>query len=206
MALAACGATAPRGTRLPSARTGSPPFASRGPSSSTSAATGSGAAGTSTSEGHLVARCRAAGLRTVFKSSTGVGGTGFGFFTITNDGTSDCSLGGYPGLQLLSAVGAALPTTVIRDASIAADQLSNGRYPERTYVIRPGGFVQFEIRWLPCVGQSCAVHWPTAYELRITPPNDHIAQVISATPTSVGGSGHGIVVVKGQLQVSYLYP
>ena len=126
--LAACGGSGGGGGQT----TGSQPAAATGTHTATAQTTGStttatapptsstttaGQTGTATANsggaavGGTAGECKAAGLSLSYLGGQGATGHGELGFALKNTGSGACSTGGYPGIQFLSAAGAALPTT-----------------------------------------------------------------------------------------------
>lgn len=119
-------------------------------------------------------RCQSAQLAaTVTDLGVAAGNTGIEV-VLRNTSTKPCSLEGYPGLQLLDAQGAGLPTTVDH----APDQLFGMVLPHLVG-LAPGQAASFDVGYgdnptgnpPPPYQQAC----PTATQLSIFPPGDTTA-------------------------------
>ena len=175
---------------------------SSGPSSSTSTGptttastappkttTSSGPSSTSTSTSTTAAglsRCVSAKLAGSVVGGSGAAGTIETTVGLRSTASTSCTLGGYPGLQLLGAGGTTLPTTVVR----------KGAYPFTAMApiavtLAPGQSAYFNIGYsdVPVGNQASC---PTSVSLQITPPNAYDHLVITA---SLGPCGNGTMTV-----------
>jgi hypothetical protein len=169
-----------------STSTGPTTTAGTGPSTTT---TPSGSTSTSTSTsttGAGLSRCATAHLAGSVVGGNGAAGTIQTTMGLRNTASTSCTLGGYPGLQLLGAGGAALPTTVVR----------KGTYPftamaPTTVTLAPDQSAYFNIGYsdVPMGNQTSC---PTSVSLQITPPNAYDHLVITA---SLGPCGNGTMTV-----------
>jgi hypothetical protein len=95
-----------------------------------------------------------------------------------------CILGGYPGLQLVGATGAALATTVMRKGNYSFTSMA-----PTTVTLTDGQSALFNIGYsdVPTGAEAC----PSSTSLEITPPNafDHLV-----VPASLGPCGGKLVV------------
>jgi len=101
---------------------------------------------------------------------------------LRNTSSSACVLGGYPGMQLLDANGAQLPTTVVRGGSYPFANLT-----PTTVTLAPGAVAYFNLGYsdVPSGGETAC---PKASSMWVTPPNavDHLTLVTTLAPCSGG--------------------
>ncbi|MGH9044928.1 MAG: DUF4232 domain-containing protein [Acidimicrobiales bacterium] len=130
---------------------------SRAPSATTQASTTTRPASTTTT-------CQPSYLDTNVSGSGGAAGTIELTFTMTDVTSLSCTMQGYPGMLLLGANGAALPTTVVRGGALSFDNL------EVTLVtLRLDESAYFNVAFSDVAGTgTCS----TASQVEITPPND----------------------------------
>jgi Protein of unknown function (DUF4232) len=112
-----------------------------------------------------VPRCRLSQLALAQPKSTGAAGSVRMRFVFTNVSATTCQLFGYPGMQLLNARGAALPTYVRRGTSnvVPAE-------PETEVVMTHSQHASFYAGYsnVPTSGQTCRA----STSVEVTPPND----------------------------------
>jgi len=134
---------------------------------------------TSTSSG--LAHCLAADLQGSVLGSQGAAGTIELTIGLRNTTSAPCGLEGYPGGQLYSASGAALPTTVVRGGSHGFDN-----FPPAPVTIAPGATAYFNLEYsdVPTNNTSC----PAATSLWVTPPDDtdHLTVAVQAEACNNG--------------------
>jgi hypothetical protein len=180
------------GVGLAACSSGSSSSTSTGPTTTASTApskttTSSGPSSTSTSSTSAgLSRCATAKLAGSVVGGSGAAGTIETTVGLRNTASTSCTLGGYPGLQLLGTGGATLPTTVVR----------KGNYPftamaPTTVTLAPGQSANFNIGYsdVPVGNQTSC---PTSVSLQITPPNAYDHLVITA---SLGPCGNGTMTV-----------
>jgi Protein of unknown function (DUF4232) len=167
-----------------STSTGPTTTASTAPSKTTTSSGPSSTSTSSTSAG--LSRCATAKLAGSVVGGSGAAGTIETTVGLRNTASTSCTLGGYPGLQLLGTGGATLPTTVVR----------KGNYPftamaPTTVTLAPGQSANFNIGYsdVPVGNQTSC---PTSVSLQITPPNAYDHLVITA---SLGPCGNGTMTV-----------
>jgi hypothetical protein len=119
-----------------------------------------------------VATCQPGQLRVVESGSGGAAGTGEVTFSLTDTG-GPCTMHGYPGLLLLGAGGAPLPTTVERGGGLAFENV-----PVATVSLVKGQVAYFNLGYTD-VGPSPCV---TAAAVEVTPPNDFDHAVVNVSP------------------------
>ena len=132
------------------------------------AAVGAGGAAEALASAHAAAsvpRCRLSQLALAQPKSTGAAGSVRMRFVFTNVSATTCKLFGYPGMQLLNARGAALPTYVRRGTSVAVPA-----EPETDVVMTHSQHASFYAGYsnVPTGGQACKV----STSVEVTPPND----------------------------------
>lgn len=173
--LTACSSGSPASTTT----TGGSPPARSSTTTGGSSSTSSAASTTSTAAG--LARCATTGLAGSVVGSSGAAGTIETTVALKNTTSTPCSLGGFPGMQMLSSSGSSLPTTVVRTGSYAFTAM-----PATTVTIPPGQSAYFNIGYSDVpVGNETTC--PTSASVQVTPPNalDHL--VISAAFSPCGG-------------------
>jgi len=105
--------------------------------------------------------------------------------SMANTSSQPCSLNGYPGMQLLNASGAALPTNVIRGGgpgflAPAANQ------PPALVTLAPGGHAAFSLSYSDVpVGNETSC--PSSAKAQVTPPNDFGHLVVTMQTDACGG-------------------
>jgi hypothetical protein len=167
----------------------STPTTSSTSSSSTStvptpASTSPTVATTTTTAG--TARCATSALTASVVGSSGAAGTIETTLGLKSTATAPCVLGGYPGLQLLSSSGGALPTKVIRGGHYTFTSMA-----PTTVTLTTGQSVYFNIGYsdVPVDNETSC---PTSSSLEVTPPNSYTHLVVTASLAPCGG---GTVVV-----------
>jgi hypothetical protein len=154
-----------------SATTTSPP---RPPaSSSTSSTTSSTTAG--------LAHCEASGLAGSVVGTQGAAGTIEVTVALENTTTAPCALEGYPGLELVSPSGAALPTTTVRGGSYSFTDFS-----AVPVTVAPGASAYFNLGYsdVPAGSGPC----PDAASVWVTPPDDVEHLVLDTSITACNGT------------------
>lgn len=161
------------------------------PPSTTGATTTSGAASSttaptapppSTSTTVGTGRCATSALSGSVVGSSGAAGTIETTVALKSTAPTPCTLGGYPGLQMLTAAGAGLTTTVVRKGSYSFTAMA-----PTTVALAPGQSVYFNIGFsdVPSGSESFC---PTSASLEVTPPNatDHLVLAATLAPCSSG--------------------
>lgn len=147
--------------------------------------------GTTTTVAAGPSRCVTTALTGSIAGSGGAAGTIETTVALKSTGTVPCSLAGYPGLQMLSASGATLPTQVVRKGNDSFTSMA-----PTTVVLAPGQSAYFNIGYSDVpVGNETTC--PTSGSVEVTPPNafDHL--VVAAALAPCGG---------GTLVVSPVFP
>jgi hypothetical protein len=145
----------------------------------TTATTASTASPSTTSAGP--SHCATAKLIGAIAGSSGAAGTIETTVALKSTTTTACTLGGYPGLQLLSSSGASLPTNVVRKGNYSFTSMA-----PTTVTLSSGRSAYFNVGYsdVPAGGETSC---PSSASLEVTPPNafDHL--VVSATLAPCGG-------------------
>ena len=150
-----------------------------GPSSTTTSAATVPTSTSSTVAG--TTRCTTANLKGAVVGSSGAAGTIETTVALKSTAATPCVLGGYPGLQLLSAGGANLPTTVVRKGNYSFTAMA-----PTTVTLAPGQSAVFNIGYSDVpVGSETSC--PTSASLEVTPPNAYDDLVIAAALAPCGG-------------------
>jgi hypothetical protein len=140
--------------------------------------------------------CQAAQLGTAPQQGSGAAGTIEMTVAFTNRGASTCSLFGYPGMQLLDASGANLPTNVVRGGG-PQFPVAAANQPPRTVRNAPGATGSFGLSYSDVpVGNETSC--PTSANAEITPPgNTAFVTVALAIAPCGGGTIHVSPVYSG---------
>ena len=156
------------------------------PSSTSAVSTTTPAKSTTTTGVAGPARCATTALTGSVAGSSGAAGTIETTVALKSTGTVPCTLGGYPGLQMLSASGATLPTQVVRKGNYSFTAMA-----PTTVTLAPGQSAYFNIGYSD-VPVGTETSCPTSSSLEVTPPNafDHL--VLAA---ALGPCGGGTLVV-----------
>ena len=105
--------------------------------------------------------------------------------SITNTSSHPCSLNGYPGMQLLSAAGASLPTNVIRGGGPGFLAPAANK-PPMLVTLAPGGHAAFSLSYED-VPVGTETSCPTSPKAEVTPPNDYGYSVVEMQTYACGG-------------------
>jgi hypothetical protein len=144
---------------------------------------GSSTTTTSTTAAPTAAKpCPAGSLAGTVVGSSGAAGTIEVTIALRNTSTAACTLAGYPGLQLLDASGAQLPTHVVR----------GGTYPftgaaPSLVTMAPGGPAYVNLGYSD-VPSGSATSCPEAVSMWVTPPGayDHLTVTVTLAPCAGG--------------------
>ncbi|MGP8058683.1 MAG: DUF4232 domain-containing protein [Acidimicrobiales bacterium] len=157
-------------------------------SSSTSTSTSSQSSSTTrgpTTTAAGVATCQPGQLTITAGMGNGAAGTISLAVTMVNKGPGTCTMNGYPGMQLLDASGASLPTNVVRGGGVdflnpAASQ------PPSLVTLATGQQASFSLSYedVP-VGSETSC--PTSAKAEVTPPNDTASAVVAFQASPCGG-------------------
>ena len=140
---------------------------------------GSGATSIPTSAGGsgstgLVATCATSQLTAALGGSDAGAGNLYRYLVLTNHGSTQCALEGFPGLSLLTASGGQLGAPATFDHSLSYSQV----------VLQPGASASDTIHTLNAGATSCS---GTSTSLRIYPPSNRAALVIPGQVMLCGG-------------------
>jgi hypothetical protein len=174
------GAIALGGALLGACSSGS--SSSSSPATSAPATTATSAPATSTTRATSPAttapggptQCPTPKLTASVYGSSGAAGTIETTIALTSSATASCTLGGYPGLQMLDSSGAALPTTVVRKGSYPFTAM-----PPTVVTVAPGQAVYFNMGYSD-VPSGSETSCPTSATLAVTPPNSYTSTPVSA--------------------------
>jgi Protein of unknown function (DUF4232) len=114
--------------------------------------------------GRTAQRCHTGGLTGDVEARDSAPGQRYAALGLKNTTSTACTLYGYPGLQLVDANGAARPTTVVRDRSVAP----------RSVVVKPGQTAWALLRWtvIPADDEAADHCAPDPASLRVIPPDE----------------------------------
>jgi hypothetical protein len=113
-------------------------------------------------------------------SSGGAAGSLGITYMFTNTSATACTLGGFPGLQLLNASGQPLTTTTIRNSETPS-----------VVTMQPGRHAWFDIEFPTQTGFG-SLQCPTSAALAVIPPNDTTALVVRGPGGQIGAYGGDI--------------
>jgi hypothetical protein len=140
--------------------------------------------------GSAVTACATAGLRVTTGQSQGAAGTSYTNIDFTNISGSTCTLGGYPGVSLVTAgsqagtqIGAAarrIPTTPVRTITLAPGQVAHASLG----VVDAGNFS-------PSSCKMVTAHW-----LKVFPPNQYTAAYLPFTTQTCSLASQKTLVVQ----------
>ena len=134
----------------------------------------------SASASPAVARCKVGDLKITQGPTQGAAGSIAGIFIFKNVSASPCTLQGYPGMQLLNAMGAAMTTHVIRGTSVVVPSI-----PVTLVTLAPG--IRASSLWgysdVPTGSETC----PASTSVEVTPPNDFMHATLASVMAPCGG-------------------
>ena len=140
--------------------------------------------------GFAVTACATAGLRVTTGQSQGAAGTSYTNIDFTNISGSTCTLGGYPGVSLVTAgskagtqIGAAarrMPTTPVRTITLAPGQVVHASLG----VVDAGNFS-------PSSCKMVTAHW-----LKVFPPNQYTAAYLPFTTQTCSLASQKTLIVQ----------
>jgi hypothetical protein len=176
LVLSGCGSSKTAATSSPANPQSSATTTGTSPPASTATipATTTTTASTTTSAAATAGLCRASGLRLSFIGQQGATGHGELGFALRNTTAVGCHTLGYPGIQFLSASGAALPTVSTRTTRDFF-----GSAPEQSLQIAPGESFSFRIGVTHFGAGGSGAGCTTAAALQVIPPNDTASLRIS---------------------------
>lgn len=129
--------------------------------------------------------CQPGQLSAATGQHTGAAGTQTLVVLLTNTSSATCGLNGYPGMQLLDAQGAPIPTTVVRGGFNFLQAAAN--QPPSLVTLAPQATGAFSLAYedVP-VGNETSC--PTSAQAEVTPPNDytHLVMALAITPCNNG--------------------
>jgi hypothetical protein len=124
-------------------------------------------------------------------SSGGAAGSLGITYMFTNTSATTCTLGGFPGLQLLGASGQPLQTTTIRNSETPS-----------IVTLQSGGHAWFDIEFPTQTGFG-SLQCPTSAALAVIPPNDTTAVVVRGSGGQISPYGGDIPhLMCGNIDVS----
>jgi hypothetical protein len=165
---------------------------SASPSTSTPPSSSSSSSSTTASS-----RCRSSRLSATVGHPNGAAGSVGYVVVLQNTSTSTCTLYGYPGMQLLDASGAALPTHVARGTAATVPPVA-----EHTVTLAPGGDAAFAVGFATATGYG-SEQCPRSSTVAITPPNDYHSIVMHWAIAPYGGTTQHLEC--GDVTVSPVY-
>jgi Protein of unknown function (DUF4232) len=136
-------------------------------------------------------RCDVGQLQVSQGPSNAATGHAMRVYVFTNSSGGQCFLYGFPGLQMLDASGAQIPTRVVRGGGFSFPDTNPTRVE-----LASGGTGSFSADWATATGypQGC----PTASRLQVTPPDSFHQLVIDSTVQACpDGTIHVSPVVAG---------
>jgi len=180
--LGACssGSASSSTSRPPTPTTAAPP------TSAPSSTVGSTVPSSTTTSPGGPSQCPTSRLTASVYGSSGAAGTIETTIALTSSSTGSCTLGGYPGLQMLNGAGANLPTNVIRKGSYPFTAMAPA-----VVTVAPGQAVYFNMGYSD-VPTGSETSCPTSTTLAVTPPNSYTSTTVSA---QLGPCGNGSITV-----------
>jgi hypothetical protein len=141
-----------------------------------------------------VARCATAHLTVTMAASSAAAGSIVRVYEFTNTGPGRCTLYGYPGYELLSASGAPLPTTVVRQAPQGGEiTLNSGETldmsPTEATVLLPVGGHAWTVMTFPDSAGYANETCPTSAALLVTAPNAYHSTKVSGAAGTIQAFG-----------------
>jgi len=126
--------------------------------------------------------CLPSQLRLALAGSQGAAGTTELSFSLADSSAVSCTMYGYPGMLLLTAGGAPLPTVVTRGGGLAFENIA-----PTNVVLDPGGAAYFNLGYNDVTQgtTSCS----SALQVEITPPNDTSYAVVPVPQINACGGG-----------------
>jgi hypothetical protein len=150
--------------------------------SSTSPTTTTSTTSTTTTSPLSPTTCLVSQLHIAVAGSEGAAGTTELTFSLANSSSAVCTMYGYPGMLLLSASGAGLPTIVTRGGGLAFETIA-----PTNVSLRPGQIAYFNLGYNDVTQgmTTCS----SATQVEITPPNDTTHAVVSVPQINACGNG-----------------
>ncbi len=169
VAVGACGTSTTSPTTTPGSTTR--------PAVTTTTAASTATAGAGGQQG-----CAASRLAGTVTGSSGAAGTIETTIALRNASSATCVLDGYPGMQLVAAGGAPLPTTVVRKGSDSFTAMAPA-----PVTLAPGGsgYVNVGSSDVPVGGETTC---PASSSLEVIPPNavDHLVIAVALVACGQG--------------------
>jgi hypothetical protein len=119
--------------------------------------------------------CQPSQLRVALYGTEGAAGTNEVTFSLANSSTTVCTMYGYPGMQLLNAGGAGVPTVVLRGGGLSFENVA-----ATNVSLAPGQVAYFNLGYNDVITGTTTCS--TATQVEITPPNDFSFVVVPVTP------------------------
>jgi hypothetical protein len=119
--------------------------------------------------------CQPSQLRVALYGTEGAAGTNEVTFSLTNSSTTVCTMYGYPGMQLLNAGRASVPTVVIRGGGLSFENVA-----ATNVSLVPGQAAYFNLGYNDVITGTTTCS--TATQVEITPPNDFSYVVVPVAP------------------------
>jgi hypothetical protein len=143
-------------------------------SGASTSTTASSTTTTTAPAGNGVPMCQTSGLHVAVTGSQGAAGTEEDTLALTNTGSTSCTTYGYPGMLLLSASGAPLPTTVDRGGTLNFEDIAPALVQ-----LAAGASAYFNVGYsdIQQTGSSCSA----AGQLEVTPPTNALYAVVPAS-------------------------
>jgi hypothetical protein len=136
-------------------------------------------ASTTTTGPVSVSSCQPSQLRIEVSGSGGAAGTIELTFSLTDSTSVSCTMQGYPGMLLLDASGAALPTTVVRGGSLSFKNIA-----ATAVSLSPSETAYFNLGYSD-VTAPCSM----ASQVEVTPPNDTAHATVPVTSLQACNNG-----------------
>jgi len=155
------------------------------PPTTTTTAAPSTTSSSTTTTAATTATCLPTQLKITPQQGSGAAGTIELSFLMVNTSSTNCSMQGYPGLQLLSSAGAALPTNVIRGGGPSFPTAAANN-PPTLVVLAPQQSAAFSLSFED-VPVGTETTCPTSSMMEITPPNDTAHAVVNVQIDACGG-------------------
>jgi hypothetical protein len=120
----------------------------------------------------------------------GAAGTITGFVTVTNSGTTPCTVNGYPALALFSGSGAPLTVTIVNGLSVSISTPANA--PPSSFSVAPSATAQFAYQFSD-VPVGAETSCPTSESASVTMPGSSTAS--PSFQLAIGPCGNGTIRV-----------
>jgi Protein of unknown function (DUF4232) len=125
--------------------------------------------------------CQPSQLHLAVVGGTGAAGTLTTTIGMTNTSSSTCTMQGYPGMQLLNAAGAPIPTTVVRGQAHFPDPTANAA--PALVSLTAGASARYSMQYsdVPVGGEASC---PASTKTEVTPPTDTAFAVMTLSITA----------------------